>query len=128
MLERYRVSTHVKVNLNITQRPLPVSSLLSPARAAVPHIWPAELPENHGQLGPVPAQVQPGAAVGGHRGVPLRAAQQESPAAQEVHQDCSAVSGSCPLSITRSLYMHARLISTLLLSVCLPTAVGSLKT
>ena len=43
-----------------------VSSLLSPARAALPHVWPAELQENHGQPGPVSAQVQPGSAVGGH--------------------------------------------------------------
>lgn len=63
------------------------------ARAAVPHVRAAELPQDDGQPGPVPAQVQPGAAVGSDRGVSVLAAQQESAAPQEVHQDCSAVSG-----------------------------------
>lgn len=64
------------------------------ARAAVPHVRPAELRQDHGQPGPVPAALQPGAAVGGDRGVSVRAAQQEGPAPQEVHQDRSAVSGT----------------------------------
>lgn len=71
--------------INLKPAPPNVSSLLFPARAPLPHVWPTELQENHGQSGPVSAQVQPGSAVGGHWGLPLRAAEQESPATQEVH-------------------------------------------
>lgn len=78
----------------------------SPARAAVSHVRPAELQENHGQPGPVPAPVQPGPAVGGHRGLPVQPAQQESAAPQEVHQDSRTVSGqhaAGPPGRTRSI-------------------------
>lgn len=67
-------------------------SHLSLARAPLPHIWSAEFQEDHGQFGPVPETVQPSPALGGHRGVPMWTAEQESAAAQEVYQDCSTVS------------------------------------
>lgn len=69
------------------------------ARTALSHVWPPKLPKNHGQPGPFPAKVQPGSALGGHRGVPLWTAQQEGPAPQEVYQDCRAVSGTNSLML-----------------------------
>lgn len=88
-----RTHTHTHSNPTQTSTDAALLRLLLSARAAVPHVRAAELPQDDGQPGPVPAQVQPGAAVGGDRGVSVRAAQQESAAPQEVHQDRGAVSG-----------------------------------
>lgn len=61
-------------------------------RAHLSHLWEAELQENHGEPGPVPAQVQRDPVLGDHRDVSVLSAQQARAAAQEIHQD------RCPVS------------------------------